>query len=325
MIKAHQIYFLKDQIPKLDPAFLPYDNSGCTVPDEREYFVFRTEYAAGRIDPNTLTGYLSWKFGEKTQISGQDFKTFCDSNSGFDVYFINPYPMEICLGNVWQQGDERHPGILELTQHIFDQINYSIELKNIPAALRHDAFCNFWVGNKKFWDSYMNFCKPIYDYIQDGLQEPYKSKLFTKADPYRTASYFAFIFERLFTTFLATHPKIKAKGYRFSPEQLRARCGDNGAILLNALYDLEDKYSDDPQPLDRDPVLSAGLNLYFLASERSFTPVARYFYNLNRRLMTYVPYKQTILGKPFIRGVAKAYLSIFRPPAMRETLPKNSL
>ena len=51
-----------------------------------------------------------------------------------------------------------------------------------------------------------------------------RKKLFSRADPISDASYFAYIYERLFSTFIATHQEIKALNYRYSEAEIdRAR------------------------------------------------------------------------------------------------------
>lgn len=158
--KIFQIYFSEEQLVELDPSFIPFDNSSSISPDEFEYYVFRTQYEKGLISNVGYTGYVSWKFGEKTSLTGQEFIKFCTDNPGYDVYFVNPFPMEICLGNIWQQGDIRHPGLQEISQHIFDHLNYRINLDEIPRSLRLSAFCNYWVGNKSFGMNSWRFADP---------------------------------------------------------------------------------------------------------------------------------------------------------------------
>src|SRR4051812_20784285 len=104
-IKAYQIYFDPQQVAGLDPAFVPYDNSGSPEKDEREFYVFQKEYHEGHIRPDEWTGFLSWKFQAKSGIRGSDFLKYCHANPGHDVYFVNPFPIKVCLGNVWKQGN----------------------------------------------------------------------------------------------------------------------------------------------------------------------------------------------------------------------------
>lgn len=318
---VRQIYFRPDQLSGLDPAFTPFDNGASPAPDEHEFYVFRTEYARGAIAREGHTGYLSWKFAEKTGLTGDEFLRFCRENPGHDVYFVNPFPMEIFLGNVWQQGEARHPGLLGLSQHIFDAVYPSINLERLPRSLRTTSFCNFWVGNARFWDAYMDFCLPIYEYVKNGMT-PDRRRLFeSNADPFRHASHFAFVFERLLTTFLATRPEFTFKSYEYSPAQLRRKYPPDGAAILEALQDLERAQPDAPEPLLKSPALLAAFNLYYMASEQSFTPFGRKVYMGLRRIARALPGRQRLVQSPIYQAAVRRILRVVRPHAVSLTQP----
>lgn len=260
--KIAQIYFRPDQLAAIDPDFVPYDNSKSTNTDYREYYVFRKEFDCGSTWGGDYRGYLSWKFGAKTGLSGSKFIEFCKANTGYDVYFVNPYPMQIALGNVWFGGEKFHPGIIELTQHIFDKIGYEINLIDVPNNLRINANCNFWVGNEKFWIEYMAFCKPVVAFIESGLDADRKKLLFSTADRSSGASFFAYIVERLFTTFLANRPDIKFLAYRFSQDQMPPRFSPREAELYLEMLKLEDAHPQTPNPLEISAPLRIAFEMY---------------------------------------------------------------
>ena len=323
--KIHQIYFKANQLSELDPAFIPFDNSACAYPDEREYYVFRTEFEAGRIAPDGYTGYVSWKFGEKTGLTGQAFIDFMRANPGHDVYFVNPYPMEIFLGNVWQQGDHRHPGLMGVAQAIFAEASPGFDLAQVPRSLRATAFCNFWVGNKRFWAEFMAFCRPIYDHIQSGLTPEFKMAFESQADPFRSASYFSFLFERLFTTFIGLHrssgPALSAKGYAYSDAQLAQKYSQDGVVILRSLMELEAAHPGEAQPIDRSPLIRSALNLYLAASEQSFTPLGFWLYNSLRRLAVKLPNKDRLSRTKLYRRLTRVYARALLPKSAQTTLP----
>ena len=238
-IDVRQIYFAEWQMALLEPEFTPFSNAGCPLPDEREFYVFRTEYAREPVPDDVLRGYVSWKFRSKSDISGRSFVDFIRENPGHDVYFVQPFPLDLAKGNVWSQGELYHPGIIDMTQEIFDAIGYDIDLRRIPTSLRINAACNFWVGNRRFWDGYMAFCLPIYKYIEEAMPPEQRRKLLRPADRTIPASYFSFIFERLFTTLLAAQPSIKALAYTYGGDELAAKYEPNAAALAAALQRTE--------------------------------------------------------------------------------------
>lgn len=261
-VDIHQIYFQRGQLKAIDPAFVPYDNSKSSNPDYREFYVFRKEYKAQRLAPEEYSGYVSWKFGSKTGLSGQQFIEFCKSNPGFDVYFINPFPLFVALGNVWECGEKFHPGLRALTRLILNNLRYNVDLDRVPNSLRLNAYCNFWAGNRKFWDAYMEFCLPIVDHIETRLDPQQKKKLFSKAGKSSRASYFAYIMERMFTTFLSMHPEIKCLGYRYSEQELAPRLSPNEIRLYRETLRLEDAHPNVPEPLQLSPAHQLALYYY---------------------------------------------------------------
>lgn len=238
MITIHQIYYLPSQLPLLDPAFTPYDNTVNENREFAEYHIFEKEYNAGNVHAGALTGYVSWKFGQKTRLTGNKFLAFVRANPGYDVYFINPFPMQMkFFKNLWLQGEFYHSGILPLSQEILRLAGYDIDL----AAQTHDRqtalYCNYWVGSRKFWDIYMRFTRPIVEVLRSGLSAELKQKLHSIADKSNDFSFIAFIIERLFTTLLHHDKSIRHLAYPHSYSDIRRKYGHSGALLYKIFPD----------------------------------------------------------------------------------------
>lgn len=206
----HQIYFADGQRRSLDPAFEPYDNRANPRREWREYHVFRTEWQAGRCHEGDVTGFLSWKFGLKTRVPGSVFADFIARHPDADVWFVNPCRIEPRpFTNIWQQAEVHHPGILGLTQRIFDAVGVDIDLAGFEQPREQVLFCNYWAGTRRFWDAYIAFCEPIYRHIETGLDEADRRLIWSRADREIDAPYVPFIMERLFSTLLALRPEIR--------------------------------------------------------------------------------------------------------------------
>lgn len=234
----HQIYYLPSQLPLLDPAFTPYDNIANENREFAEYHIFEKEYKAGKIADDALTGYVSWKFGDKTRLRGRQFLKFVAANPGYDVYFINPFPMQMkFFKNMWLQGEFYHPGILELSQRIFERAGYAIDLSAEVQKRETALYCNYWVGSKTFWEKYMAFIGPINNVLRSGLDAPEKEKLHSIADRGNDFSYIAFIIERVFSTLIYHEKSIRYLAYPHSYSDIRRKYGHAGALLYKLFPD----------------------------------------------------------------------------------------
>ncbi len=225
LIKIHQIFFNPSQTRYLDPAFIPFDNCENPQLELCDYAVFRKAFFENMISKNALTGFLSWKFNEKTHLTGQDFMAFIRANPGYDVYFVNPFPHEsLRFNNVWAQGAAHHPKLLTIVQKIFAQIGLPVDI-NQPMSVDQILYCNYWVGNDIFWKKYIAFCEPIYDYIFSTMDRTEFNLLMQKADNLIDAGYIPFIFERLFSTLLQLDSSIKSRSFFYSYKILNERYG----------------------------------------------------------------------------------------------------
>lgn len=212
-VRIHQIYYEDGQWPSLDPAFIPYDNRTNSHPEWREYHVFRTAWRDGQCIDGDVTGFMSWKFGAKTGLRGRQFVRFIDRNPGYDAYFAHPFRVEPQpFQNIWHQAELHHPGILGLTQRIFDAVGIEVALASLDQPREQVLFCNYWAGTRRFWDAYMAFCEPVYHHILGGLTAEDARLIWSRADREIDAPYVPFIMERLFSTLLAVTPSMRALG-----------------------------------------------------------------------------------------------------------------
>lgn len=212
-IRIHQIFYDDTQRPSLDPAFIPYDNRLNPCPEWREYHVFRTAWISGLCRDGDVTGFLSWKFGAKTGLRGKQFIRFIRRHPGRDVYFAHPYRVEPhAFTNIWQQAELHHPGILALAQRIFDAVGRDLDLASLDQPREQVLFCNYWAGTLGFWNGFMGFCEPVYHHILHGLDDAERRLIWSRADREIDAPYVPFIMERLFSTYLAIRPGLRAIG-----------------------------------------------------------------------------------------------------------------
>lgn len=234
-VHIHQIYFSEEQKAGLDPAFIPYDNRGGKHPELREFYILYENYKKGLHKQAKLTGMVSWKFQDKTAMTGQKFIDFIVGNPGYDVYFVNPFPQALVFKNVWLQGEFCHKGMLELSHQILKASGVTEDLKALEMDLENTLYCNYWVGTEAFWDKYMAFVLPAYEYVFTTLLEQERNKLFVKAGRDDAASFFPYIFERFFSTLLLKDESISGKAYRYSRQELNKKYGKIQAPVVELI------------------------------------------------------------------------------------------
>lgn len=205
-----------------DPAFLPNDGRRNARTHYRELGLFLRFYHAGRHEEAEYTGIFSPRFGAKTRLGGADLHRFIAAHPGQDVYFVNPFPQNGYYSfNVWAHGEYSHPGIVRLAQALFDRAGIGFDLasmgRNAPDTL---LYSNYWVGNQRFWDRFMDLNVRLLDAL-DSLPEAERAGYFALDPAYHEpVPVLPFIFERLFSTLLLMDPSIRALGWRHGRAEL---------------------------------------------------------------------------------------------------------
>ena len=207
-VKIYQIYYLNEQVSRLDPAFTPYDN--CNPPYDkdtsnrlREWPIIRTHgLERAKNDNADIWGFVSYKWDEKTLISGQKFIDFIKTNPDNDVWFMEPnYKPFNPFMNSWIQGDLFHPGISNIVNSFLQFDSTKIDVRKIPMPI---CYYNFFAGTAKFWNRYFQVMDNL---IKICENDPELKKIVFETgaghgnDP--TVPYFIFIVERMFPTIIS--------------------------------------------------------------------------------------------------------------------------
>jgi hypothetical protein len=221
-VTVFQNCYKAGQEAEVDPAFVPHDGTRNARTEYRELGLFLRMYHAGLHEVSEYTGIVSPKFGLKTKISGRNFLNFIERNPGHDVYFINPYPCDAYYAfNVWEHGEFNHAGLMTLAQELFDCAGIDCDVfglgRNAHSTL---LYCNYWVGNRRFWDRFMALNLALLQAV-DKLPPRAKQGLFTIDPRYPDpVPVLPFIFERLFSTLLLLDPSIRGCAYPHSREYI---------------------------------------------------------------------------------------------------------
>lgn len=199
----YQIYYNQQQLQSLDEAFIPLDVSHKNNPRWCEYQVFLDNVTTIEEGMADYFGFLSWKFFMKTHLCGRDFLKAMTFAEAADVYFINPYETSIAglYKSVWSQLESVFPGVMPRIQHCLNEAGYDLDLSAMIMSKDQMTFCNYWIGSKAFWQEYMAFTRPLYDYLEFDLDEKSRT-YFVELDRKNRLGLFPHIMERMFSTFL---------------------------------------------------------------------------------------------------------------------------
>lgn len=204
--KILQLYYKPEQVGKLDTDFTPYDNTDNLRPDLREWYVWDKTYEEQFADGTEYLGYVSWKFKEKTNLTGQQVLAHINANPGADVYLFNPCILnEAVFINSWEQGDIHHPNISDIGNAFLHKLgNEGIDVRSIVLDQNVSIFANYVVGNRKFWDGFMAFSRQLF--TESEKDENFKHLVFGEGlSNYahdKSLPNFTFLIERLLPTYL---------------------------------------------------------------------------------------------------------------------------
>jgi hypothetical protein len=243
---VYQIMYSDKIVGTFDPAFIKYDCRHNPEPQKREIAHMLRFYDEGawRKLGSEHFGLVSPKFSIKAGMKGKNFIDWVDANPGFDVYFVNPFPQ---LGywhfNVWSNGEFWHPGLTDLANALFAAAGFSVRVENLPRNTASSLlYSNYWVGNEKFWKIYMAFVRKLASAVDD-LDTFERRKLFELAPHYAPATYFPFIFERLFSTFLVLNQEFTNLHYCYGRDEILNKCGkDMERFIIREWADMIDTW-----------------------------------------------------------------------------------
>jgi len=221
--KIFQIYYKPELIAHCDPDFVPLDNTANPHPELREWDVWNRNHEDILAQDLDYWGYVSWKFKEKTNLTGRQALDWITANPGHDVYLFNPCIInEACFANSWEQGDIHHPNISTIGNKFLTKLGYNdIDVKSMILDRNSTVFANFVIGNKKFWTEFMAFSRKLF--TEADKDSIFKDEVFGAGRSNyahdRTLPNFTFLIERLIPTFLELEG-FGSLGYKYTPDTL---------------------------------------------------------------------------------------------------------
>ena len=219
-IEIYQIYFKDELKEHLDPAFVPMSNIDNPRPHLREWCKWDREHEGVLAKDVDLWGYVSWKFKQKTGLTGTQALDFINANPGHDVYLFNPCIVnEAVFANSWEQGDIHHPNISDIGNRFLRKLGYDYNVNEYIIDRRKNVFANYVIGNRKFWTGFMEFSRKLF--IEADLDPQFKEEVFGAGRSNyahdKTLPNFTFLIERLIPSYIDLM-ELESIGYVYTQE-----------------------------------------------------------------------------------------------------------
>ena len=212
-LKIYQAYYDEAQLPKLDPVFLPFDNTNNSTPHLREYPMWQKLYEEHK-DTDAYWGLMSWRWLDKTNLPPAQFRDWILANPGYDVYHIDPFPdLPNQYMNIWTQGDVWCPGMNDFCNRLFPKLGIHTPVEQFRYAPEDFGTCNYYVGNSKFWTNFMGFLDLCLKLCSTDPQ--LNDYIYVKGGMYNGhfVPNFPFVTERLFSLHNILNRNITVKKY----------------------------------------------------------------------------------------------------------------
>lgn len=227
-IEIFQIYFKPELLEHVDPAFTPMDNTDNPAPELREWDKWNREHEAILKKDLTHWGYVSWKFKEKTNLTGEHALKWIKDNPGYDVYLFNPCIVnEAMFANNWEQGDLYHPNISAIGNKFLSKLGHTdVDVKSMVLDRNKTVYANYVVGSRDFWERFMEFSRKLFVFADSD--PVFKDEVFGAGKSNyahdKSLPNFTFLIERLIPTFIELEG-FKSIGfdYNTSPELIHPK------------------------------------------------------------------------------------------------------
>lgn len=229
----YQSYYSENQLGKLSSVFIPYNNLSNPTPLLREYPMWKNLYETHK-GTDAHWGLLSWRWMEKTQLEPVEFRDWILNNPGYDVYHIDPFlDVAVTHVNIWTQGDLWHSGMIEFCNRLFPKLGIDIKAEELLYHPEDFATCNYFVGNEKFWRSFITFLDECLNIISSDEELNYY--MYDKKMMYNgnMVPNFPFVNERLFSLHNILNRNIKVKKFPIDYKNYEFLYGSQHKFLVD--------------------------------------------------------------------------------------------
>ena len=144
--------------------------------------------------------------------------------------------------NLWVQGDIWHPGMVDFCNKLLPKMGLQVDIRTLLYHPDDFATCNYHVGNKIFWKSYIGFIDHCLNIIGDDADLKYF--MYEQKRMYNGAMLpnFIFVIERLFSIHTIFNRHIKIKKFPFEYANYEQLFGSNYSLYIDLYNKRKEHY-----------------------------------------------------------------------------------
>lgn len=168
-IEIRQIFYSEATRQQLDPGFIPLDNCN-QRPDWREYWPIRGFLQQHTLDENTLYGFFSPKFGQKTTLTSAAVLEFLATvPRDVDVVGFSPFFDQGAVHlNTFEQAATNHGNSWPVFEQAVAFVAPGLDPHNVVMDSRHAIFCNYFVATAAFWRRWLAVNEVLFSVAEAG-------------------------------------------------------------------------------------------------------------------------------------------------------------
>ena len=211
----YQIAYNDKTFESVDRGFLVLDNRDNFRPDWREYWPIRNFLLTHTLEEDSLYGFLSPKFKEKTGLSSIDCLTYIEQqDSDTDVILFSPFfDLGAFFQNSFYQALVQHPNSNYAVEVALELLAPNRAIGDIVMHSGNNIFCNFFIARPPFWRTWLAKCELIWHAAEEETGR-FSSELNAEAVRHDSpAAIKTFIIERIASLILATDCSWRARAY----------------------------------------------------------------------------------------------------------------
>jgi len=169
----YQICYSQETLSNIPSGFLPLNNLSNQRPDWREYWAIRNFFINNYLAEDTLYGFFSPKFNQKTHLDYEKIQRFISLNyKSEDVVAFSPFWDLISIfKNTFEQGDFFHPGLMGICQDFADAHVSGVNLKDSITHSQNTIFCNYFLAKKNFWKEWLSLGEKLFNISENHSTE----------------------------------------------------------------------------------------------------------------------------------------------------------